>query len=80
MQKAITHLETARTAKDPLLSLRSARKAVVNAKTNKGGERKDAVLAIDAAIKALEVGDRKTMTAKIASAIFDIKQGMNNAK
>jgi hypothetical protein len=80
LQKAIVYLETARTAKEPLLSLRAARRSVVNAKTNKGGERKEAVIAIDQAIEATEAGDSKKMNAKIANAIFDIKQGMNNAK
>jgi|GEM_PF-3555943 len=80
MEKAIAHLEAARNAKEPLVSLRSARRAVVNAKTNKGGERKEAIITIDKAIEAAEAGDRKTMTAKITSAIYDIKQGMNNAK
>ena len=80
MAKAIAHLEAARNAKEPLVSLRSARRAVVNAKTNKGGERKEAITAIDKAIEAAEAGDRKTMIAKIAGATYDIKQGMNNAK
>jgi len=80
MQRAIAHLEAAKNAKEPIVSLRSARRAVVNAKTNKGGERKEAIINIDKAIEAAETGDRKTMTAKIASAIYDVKQGMNNAK
>ena len=80
LARAVSHLEAAKNAKEPLVSLRSARRAVVNAKSNKGGERKDAILAIDMAIEAAEAGDKKTMTAKIANAIFDIKQGINHAK
>jgi hypothetical protein len=80
MERAIAHLEAAKNAKEPLVSLRSARRAVVNAKANKGGERKEAIQAIDKAIEAAESGDKKTMTAKVSHAIYDIKQGMNNAK
>jgi hypothetical protein len=76
-QKAIAYLEAARTAKEPLISLRSGRRAVVNAKGGK--QRKEAVIAIDQAIEAAEAGDKTTMNAKIANAIFDIKQRMNNA-
>ena len=80
MERAINRLEDARSATNPVVSLRSARKAVVNAKTNKGGERKDAIITIDKAIEAAEAGDKQTMIAKISSAIYDIRQGMNNAK
>ncbi len=34
---------------------------------------------LDQAIEAAEAGDKTTMNAKIANAIFDIKQRMNNA-
>jgi len=80
MERALNRLEDARSATNPVVSLRSARKAVVNAKTNKGGERKEAIVTIDKAIEAAEAGDRQTMMAKISSAIYDIRQGMNNAK
>lgn len=80
LKRAITFLETARTAKEPLIPLRAARRSVIDAKANKGGERKEAIMAIDQAIVAAQSGDQKKMHAKIANAIFDIKQGINNAK
>jgi hypothetical protein len=80
MRQAIAHLEGARHTSEPLVSLRAARRAVVNAHPNKGGERKEAIHAIDQAIQAAEAGDKQTMNAKIAHAIYDLKQGMNNAK
>ena len=80
MQRAIAHLDAARNATKPLISLRAARRSVVDAKANKGGERKKAIHAIDQAIEAAESGDTRTMTANISDAIYDIKQGINNAK
>lgn len=80
MRNAIAHLEAAKTALDPKASLRAARKALVNAKTNKEGERRDAIGLVDEAIAFATTGDKKTMLVKIDKAIANVKSGIARAR
>lgn len=80
MRNAIAHLEAAKTAKDSFVSLRTARRELIKAKSNKEGERKDAIELIDEAIAYATTGDRKTMLDKITKAIGAVKSGIARAK
>ena len=80
MRRAIAHLEAAKTAKDPLVFLKAARKELVDAKSNKEGERKDAIELVDQAMAFATTGDKKTMTEKITKAISNAKSGIARAK
>jgi len=80
MRNAIGHLEAAQTAKEPLTSLQSARRELVKAKSNKEGQRKDAIEYVDEAIAFARAGDAKTMQEKITRAISNVKSGIARAK
>lgn len=80
MRKAIGHLEAAKTAKDPLVSLNAARKELNNAKPNKEGERVDALGYVKEAIAFATTGDKKTMLEKIDKAIGNIKSGIARSR
>ncbi len=80
MRAAIGHLEAAQTAKDPLTSLRAARKALVNARPNKEGQRKDAIAYVDEAIAFATTGDKAKMQEKITKAISNVKSGIARSK
>lgn len=80
MRNAIGHLEAAQTAKDPLTSLQAARRELVKAKSNKEGERKDAIEYVDEAIAFATTGDAKMMQEKITRAISNVKSGIARAK
>jgi hypothetical protein len=80
MRNAIGHLEAAKTAKDPLISLKAARKSLVNAKKNKEGERVDALGYVDEAIAYATTGNKKTMVEKIDKAIGNVKSGIARAR
>lgn len=80
MRTALGHLEAARTAKDPLTSLRAARKALVKAKPNKEGQRKDAIGYVDEAIAFPTTGDKDKMQEKITKAISNVKSGIARAR
>lgn len=79
LRNAIGHLEAAKTAKEPLVSLKAARKELVNAKHNKKGERIDAIRHVDEAVAYATTGDRKTMLEKITKAIGNAKSGIARA-
>ncbi len=79
MRNAIGHLEAAKTAKEPLVSLKAARKELVNARHNKKGERIDALGYVDQAIAFATTGDRKAMLEKITKAIGSVKSGIARA-
>jgi soluble cytochrome b562 len=80
MRAAIGHLEAAKTAAKPLTSLQAARKSLVNAKSNKEGQRKDAIGYVDEAIAYATTGDKKTMLLKIDKAIANAKSGIARSK
>lgn len=80
MRNAIGHLEAAKTAEKPLVSLRAAHKALVNAKANKEGERKDAIALVNEAIAFATTGDTKTMLVKIDKAIANVKSGVARSR
>lgn len=80
MRAALGHLEAARTAKDPLTSLRAARKALVKAKPNKEGQRKDAIGYVDEAIAFATTGDQAKMQEKITKAISNVKSGIARSR
>ena len=80
MRVAIGHLEAAKTATKPLTSLLAARKAIVNAKPNKEGQRKDAIGYVDEAIAYARTGDKQTMLLKIDKAIANVKSGIARSK
>lgn len=80
MRNAIGHLEAAQTAKEPLTSLQAARRELVNAKSNKEGQRKDAIEYVDEAIAFARAGDAKTMQEKITKAISNVKSGIARSK
>ncbi|MBK8091431.1 MAG: hypothetical protein IPK32_05405 [Verrucomicrobiaceae bacterium] len=80
MRRAIAQLEAAKTAKEPLVFLRTARKELVGAKSNKEGERKDAIAYVDEAIAYAMTGDKTTMQEKITKAINNVKSGIARAK
>lgn len=80
MRTAIGHLEAARTAKDPLTSLHAARKALVHARANKEGQRKDAIGYVDEAIAFGTVGDKVKMQDKITKAISNVKSGIARSR
>jgi hypothetical protein len=80
MRAAIGHLEAAKTAKEPLTSLRAARKALVNAKPNKEGQRKDAIGYVDEAIAFATTGDKAKMLEKISKAISNVKSGIARSR
>lgn len=79
MRRAIGHLEAAKTAKDPVVSLTAARQELVKAKANKEGERKDALGYVKEAIAYATTGDKKTMLEKIDKAIGNVKSGIARA-
>lgn len=80
MRNAIGHLEAAKTAKEPLVSLQAARRELVKAKPGKEGQRKDAIEYVDEAIAYAMTGDKKTMQEKITKAISNVKSGIARAK
>ena len=80
MRTALGHLEAARTAKDPLTSLRAARKALVKAKPNKAGQRKDAIGYVDEAIAFATTGDKEKLQEKVSKAISNVKSGIARSK
>lgn len=80
MRVAIGHLEAARTAAKPLTSLHAARKALVNARAYKEGQRKDAIGYVDEAIAHATTGDKKIMLLKIDKAIANAKSGIARSK
>ena len=80
MRAAIGHLEAAKTAAKPLTSLHAARKSLTNAKSNKEGQRKDAIGYVDEAIAYATTGDKKTMLLKIDKAIANAKSGIARSK
>jgi hypothetical protein len=80
MRRAIAQLEAAKTAAEPLVFLRTARKELVSAKSNKEGERKDAIAYVDEAIAYATTGDKKTMQEKITKAISNAKSGIARSK
>jgi hypothetical protein len=80
MRNAIGHLEAAQTAKEPLTSLQAARRELVKAKTNKEGQRKDAIEYVDEAIALARTGDSKAMQEKITKAISNVKSGIARSK
>lgn len=80
MRTALGHLEAARTAKAPLTSLRAARKALVHARPNKEGQRKDAIGYVDEAIAFATTGDKAKMQEKITKAISNVKSGIARAR
>ena len=80
MRVAIGHLEAAKTASKPLTSLLAARKALVNAKPNKEGQRKDAIGYVDEAIAYARTGDKQTMLLKIDKDIANVKSGIVRSK
>jgi hypothetical protein len=79
MRNAIGHLEAAKTAKEPLVSLKAARKELVLARHNKKGERIDALGHVDQAIAFATTGDRKAMLERITKAIGTVKSGIARA-
>jgi hypothetical protein len=80
MRNAIGHLEAAKTAKEPVISLQAARRELVKAKANKAGERKDAIEYVDEAIAYATTGDKGKMQEKITKAIGNVKSGIARAK
>ena len=81
MRAALGHLEAAKTAKDPVVSLRAARKQLLNAASNKAGQRKDAIGYVDEAIAlAVAGGDKGKLQEKISKAISNVKSGIARAK
>lgn len=80
MRNTIGHLEAAKTAKEPLVSLQTARRELVKAKPGKKGQRRDAIDYVDEAIAFARAGDAKTMQEKITKAISNVKSGIARAK
>lgn len=80
MRAAIDHLEAAKTAKEPLTSLRAAKKQLINAKANKEGQRKDAIGYVDEAIAFATTGDKVKMLEKINKAIANAKSGIARSR
>ncbi len=80
MRKALAHLEAAKTAEKPLVSLQAARKALANAKANKEGERIDALGEVKEAIAFATTGDKPKMIEKIDKAVGKIKSGIARSR
>jgi hypothetical protein len=79
MRAAVALLEAAKTAEKPLANLNAARKALVNAKKNKEGERVDALAYIKEAIAYATTGDKKAMAERVDKAISSVKSGIARA-
>lgn len=80
MQDAVSLLKAAKTAQDPLPLLHKARARLQSARRNKGGERVDAIKAVNEAIVFAETGDKKKMSTKIDVAIAQTHGGMAHAR
>lgn len=80
MRKAIEHLEAAKTAQKPLASLQAARKSLANAKSNKEGERIDALGEVKEAIAFATAGDKPKMIERIDKAIGKIRSGIARSR
>ncbi|MES2596644.1 MAG: hypothetical protein V4662_14975 [Verrucomicrobiota bacterium] len=80
MRNALAHLEAAKAAEKPLPSLHAARKALVNAKANKEGERLEALGEVKEAIAFATTGDKAKMIEKVDKAIGKIKSGIARSR
>lgn len=76
MAKAIEELEAAKTAANPLPHLEAARKALKNARSNKEGQRLDAIGFVNEAIAYARAQARGDMLDRIDKAIGNTKSGM----
>ncbi|MFN2507562.1 MAG: hypothetical protein ABR589_02180 [Chthoniobacterales bacterium] len=80
MRAAIDLLNAAKKAENPLPVLRAAKKHLEKGRHNKGGERRDALEAVNAAIAEATVGDKNKMNQKIDHAVAQIHLGMSKAR
>jgi hypothetical protein len=80
MRAAIELLQAAKRSDKPLPMLHAAKKHIQNAKANKGGERREAVASINAAIAEATVGNKTKCISKINDAIANLHSGMDKAK
>ncbi|MFN2507915.1 MAG: hypothetical protein ABR589_03985 [Chthoniobacterales bacterium] len=80
MRAALGLLNAARTAENPLPVLKAAKKQLREARHNKGGERLDALAAVDEAIALAMVGDKNKMVQKIDHAIAQVHSGIHKGR
>lgn len=80
MQDAVSLLKAAKTAENPLPLLHKARAQLQSARHNKGGDRVEAIKAVNEAIVFAQSGDKKKMSTKINVAIAETHGGMARAK
>lgn len=80
MQDAISLLKAAKDSDNPVPLLHKARASLQSAKHNKGGNRVEALKAVNEAIVLAQSGDKKKMATKINVAIAETHGGMARAR
>ena len=79
MEAAISFLQEAKKAENPILLLDKARGELQKAKHNKAGWRLKAIHMVDEAITKANEGDKQRMGDKCNNAIAEIHTGMSKA-